>query len=190
MNIVITGASRGIGKALAEQYAAGGHTLFLCSRGETGLYAAMESLLLQFPQATIKGMPADVSDRSSAQKFASWVLEYAVPDVLINNAGNFIPGSINNEAEGVLEQMMLSNLYSAYHVTRTFLSAMMEKRSGYIFNMCSIAGLQAYPNGGAYSISKFALIGFSKNLRRELMEYGIKVTAVIPAAALHRLCLF
>ncbi|KIC94754.1 SDR family oxidoreductase [Flavihumibacter solisilvae] len=183
MNIVITGASKGIGKALAEQYAAGGHTLFLCSRGETGLYSAMESLLRQFPQATIKGRPADVSDRASAEEFVSWVLESAVPDILINNAGNFIPGSIYNEAEGVLEQMMLSNLYSAYHVTRAFLPAMMEKRSGYIFNMCSIASIKAYSNGGAYSISKHALLGFSRNLREELKPYNIKVSAVMPGAA-------
>jgi short-subunit dehydrogenase len=60
---------------------------------------------------------------------------------------------------------------------------MMERKTGHIFNMCSIASLQAYKNGGAYSISKFALLGFSKNLREEMKPYGIKVTAVIPGAA-------
>jgi short-subunit dehydrogenase len=60
---------------------------------------------------------------------------------------------------------------------------MMARKSGHIFNMCSIASLKAYANGGAYSISKFALYGFSKNLREEMMPHGIKVTAVIPGAA-------
>ncbi len=60
---------------------------------------------------------------------------------------------------------------------------MMEQKTGHIFNMCSIASLKAYPNGGAYGISKFALAGFSKNLREEMKSYGIKVSAVYPGAA-------
>ena len=78
---------------------------------------------------------------------------------------------------------MAVNLYSAYHVTRSVISQMMEQKSGHIFNMCSIASLKAYPNGGAYSISKYALAGFSTNLREEMKPHGIKVTAVYPGAA-------
>jgi len=103
-------------------------------------------------------------------------------DILINNAGSFLPGSIYTEKDGVFETMMETNLNSAYHLTRTVLPAMMEAKSGHIFNMCSIASLAAYKNGGSYSISKFALLGFSKNLREELKSYNIKVTAVIPGA--------
>ncbi len=76
------------------------------------------------------------------------------------------------------------NLYSAYHLTRALLPLMMESRQGHIFNMCSIASHNAYANGGAYSISKFALLGFSKNLREEMKPYGIKVTAVSPGATM------
>jgi short-subunit dehydrogenase len=97
--------------------------------------------------------------------------------------GSFIPGSIYNEAAGALEEMIQTNLYSAYHLTRVLLPAMMKRKSGHIFNMCSIASLQAYNNGGAYSISKFALHGFSSNLREELKPYNIKVTGVFPGAA-------
>ena len=79
--------------------------------------------------------------------------------------------------------MIEVNLYSAYHLTRVLLPAMMKQKSGHIFNICSIASLQAYPNGGSYSISKFALAGFSKNLREEMKPHGIKVTAVYPGAA-------
>jgi short-subunit dehydrogenase len=79
--------------------------------------------------------------------------------------------------------MIAVNLYSAYHLTRALLPGMMERKQGHIFNMCSIASLKAYSNGGAYSISKFALLGFSRNLREEMMPYNIKVTAVIPGAA-------
>ncbi|HEV9037650.1 MAG TPA: SDR family oxidoreductase, partial [Puia sp.] len=95
----------------------------------------------------------------------------------------FIPGSVYNEKDGVLETLMTVNLYSAYYLTRQLLPSMMTRRSGHIFNICSVASLQAYPNGGAYSISKYALAGFSANLREEMKSYGIKVTTVYPGAA-------
>ena len=101
---------------------------------------------------------------------------------MINNAGSFLPGNIHTEKEGVFEKMLQTNLHSAYYLTRTVLPKMMEAKNGHIFNMCSIASLAAYENGGSYSISKFALLGFTKNLRQELKSYNIKVTAVIPGA--------
>jgi short-subunit dehydrogenase len=184
MNIVITGASKGIGKAIAEIFAANGHNLFLCSRGEVALYKTVEELMTRFPAVTIKAKPVDLSKKEEAIAFANWCLSFAVPDILINNAGLFEPGSVYNEPDGTLENQLATNLMSAYHLTRTVLPPMMERRSGHIFNMCSIASLNAYANGGAYSISKFALYGFSKNLREEMKPHGIKVTSVHPGAVL------
>jgi short-subunit dehydrogenase len=184
MNVVITGASRGLGKAIAERFAANGHSLYLCSRNELALYKAMEELTLKYPAVTIRAKPFDLALKKNAKAFGSWVLSGAnAIDVLVNNAGQFLPGSIYNEEEGVLEKMIEVNLYSAYHLSRVLLPPMMEQQSGHIFNLCSIASLQAYSNGGSYSISKFALAGFSKNLREEMKPYGIKVTAVYPGAA-------
>jgi short-subunit dehydrogenase len=184
MNVIITGASKGIGKAIAEIFAANGHHLFMCSRGEVALYKTMEEMMTQYPSAIIKAKPFDLSRKEEAKAFGAWCLEYGVPDVLVNNAGLFEPGSVHNEPEGVLESQLAVNLYSAYHVTRAVLPWMIEKRSGHIFNMCSIASLHAYTNGGAYSVSKFALYGFSKNLREEMKPYGIKVTSVHPGAVM------
>lgn len=184
MNIVITGASKGFGRAMAEIFAANGHHLFLCSRNEIALYKAMEELLTRYPAIKIKAKARDLSKKAEAIEFGEWVLNNAYNvDVLINNAGRFIPGSICEEAEGVLEEMIHTNLYSAYHLTRTLLPAMRARKSGHIFNICSVAAIKAYENGGAYSISKFALNGFSKNLREELKPHHIKVTAVFPGAA-------
>jgi short-subunit dehydrogenase len=183
MNIVITGASKGFGKAIAEQFAAEGHSIFICSRGEASLYQTQQELLTRFPDAAIRAMPANMGDKAQVQAFANWVLASGVPDILVNNAGQFIPGSIHNEADGVLEEMLTMNLHSAYWLTRALLPAMMEKRNGHIFNICSIASLHAYPNGGSYGISKYALLGFSRNLREEMKPYGLKVTAVMPGAA-------
>jgi len=183
MNVVITGASKGIGKAIATTFAANGYDLYLCSRNEVALYKAVEALQTGFPSITIKAKAFDLSTQAKA--FGKWILDAGiVPDIMVNNAGLFEPGSVYNEPESILESQMDTNLYSAYHLTRTLLPKMMEARSGHIFNICSIASLQAYTNGGAYSISKFAMDGFSKNLREEMKAFNIKVTAVYPGAVL------
>jgi short-subunit dehydrogenase len=184
MNVVITGASRGIGKAIAEIFAANGHNLYLCSLSEVRLYGTMDELTTTYPGITIKAKPFDLRKKIQAQAFGDWCLQNAsTVDALVNNAGSFTGGNVYNEEDGSLEEMIETNLYSAYHLTRILLPAMMKRKSGHIFNMCSIAGLKAYPNGGSYSISKFALHGFSINLREELKPYNIKVTTVFPGAA-------
>lgn len=184
MNSIITGASRGLGKAIAGQFAAAGYDLILSSRDAVVLEAAVRELRDRYPAITIRSKAADLSDKKQAQGLGRWVLESGVTtDVLVNNAGQFISGSLSSEADGVLEQLIAVNLYSAYHLTRALLPAMMARRTGHIFNICSIASLKAYPHGGAYGISKFALAGFSANLREEMKEYGIKVTSVYPGAA-------
>ena len=183
MVAVITGASRGIGKAVAAIFALHGFDLLLCSKSEAPLLQTVEELKATYPTISIDAKALDLGIKEQAEMFADWVLNNAETiDVLVNNAGTFLPGNISDEEEGTLEAMINVNLYSAYWVTRKLLPKMMGEKSGHIFNMCSIAGLQAYPNGGSYSISKFALLGFSKNLRRELMPHGIKVTAVNPGA--------
>jgi short-subunit dehydrogenase len=181
MNIVITGAARGIGKAIAEKFAAEGNTLFLCARNGLTLEETATKLQRQF-SCTINSMVADLSLKTNADAFGDFCLQKAVPDILINNAGGYIPGSILEEADGSLETMMNNNLYSAYYLTRKLTPQMVKKGSGYIFNICSIASLQAYNNGGSYSISKFAMNGFSQNLRHELKSSGVKVTTVFPGA--------
>jgi short-subunit dehydrogenase len=184
MNAVITGASRGIGKATARIFALHGYDLYLTSRNEQKLLGTIEELKTDFPNVSVDGKAFNLGSKQEAQLFGEWVsTEAETIDVLVNNAGNFIQGNVSDEPEGALEEMMQVNVYSAYHLTRTLLPKMMQLKSGHIFTLCSIASLGAYPNGGSYSISKFALLGFTKNLRRELQPHGIKVTAIIPGAA-------
>lgn len=182
MDVVITGASRGLGKAVAEIFAENGHNLYLTALHETRLYKAMEELLNKYPAITIKAKPFDLSKKEQAQAFGQWCLKNCSPAILVNNAGNFTGANVYNEEEGALEEMIETNLYSAYHLTRVIVPTMIEKKSGHIFNISSIAGLKAYPGGGSYSISKFALRGFSVNLREELKSYNVKVTTVFPGA--------
>jgi NADP-dependent 3-hydroxy acid dehydrogenase YdfG len=185
MVILITGASRGIGHAIAETFAADGqaHTLLLVARQPEGLEKSALDLQERFPAVRLLHRAANLANKAEVQQLATWALQEAgAPDVLVNNAGYFLPGSVHNEAEDTLETLMATNLYSAYHLTRALLPGMMERCSGHVFNICSIASLKAYPNGGSYSISKFALYGFGQNLREEMKPYGIKVTNVMPGA--------
>ena len=183
MNCIVTGASRGLGRAIAECFAAAGYDLVLASRDPEALGAAAGELAEKYPAVHIRWKAADLGRKEEAQELGRWVLEAGAPvDVLVNNAGQFIYGSLFDEKDGVLERMMEVNLYSAYNLTKVILPDMMQRKAGHIFNMCSIASLKAYHHGGAYGISKYALAGFSANLREEMKPHGIKVTAVYPGA--------
>jgi len=182
MLVVITGASQGIGYSIAEAFAQAGHTLLICSKTEARLNTATSQLQEKYPTATIHCKVADLSKEEDCKLFGNWCLGFGTPSILINNAGFFLPGNLMDEKQGVLASQIEANVYSAYHTTRALLPSMVKLGAGHIINICSIASLQTYQQGGYYSISKFALDGFSKNLRVELKDKGIKVTGVYPGA--------
>jgi short-subunit dehydrogenase len=185
MNAIITGASKGIGKAIAEKLVLQNCNIAICARDEKQLQETKSQLQILNPAVAIFTMVADLSKKNEAQLFGKQCLEnFQTIDILINNAGSYMPGDITTEADGTIEKMIETNLYSAYHLSRIIVPKMQAQMSGHIFNMSSIAGLQAYKNGGAYSISKFALQGFSKNLREELKPYFVKVTTINPGATM------
>ncbi len=177
---VITGASRGIGKAIALKFIQEGFKTIVCSRSQDKL----DELSNEVQNDLLTTLAVDVSNDEDRKRFAAFVLAQGTPDVLVNNAGIFLMGQILNEEEGVLEKQMETNVYSAYHISKALLPEMMKTKSGHIFNMCSIASLQAYTSGSSYTISKFALLGFSKALREELKPHGIKVTSIMPGAVM------
>lgn len=182
-NLVISGATRGIGRATVFEFAAHGYNVFFCARTRGDVNALCEWLCGQYPNQKFVGEVVDCSKREEINGWAKSVLgQLDTLDVLVNNAGVYIPGNVVDEAEGNLEVMLQANLMSAYNLSRALLPRMLEQGFGHIFNVCSIAGLKAYPGGGSYSISKYALLGFNDNLRYELMDKRIKVTAVIPGA--------
>lgn len=184
MNVVITGASRGIGKAIGEIFGAERNTLFLCARNNIRLEETVAKLQHRYPSAVIHSMAADLSEKKATDTFGDLCLSHGAPDILINNAGEFEAGNVLEEKEGSLESMMNNNLYSAYRLTRKLVPHMIKNGSGHVFNICSVASLSAYEGGGGYSISKYALRGFNENLRQELKTKGIKVTGVYPGAVL------
>lgn len=183
MNVIITGATKGMGRAISEQFAAAGYNIVACARTEKDLHEMKTDFVSRFPDVTVATKVVNLSDEEQVKGFGKWILDSKIiPDVLVNNAGYFVPGTIHNEEDGTIEKMMQVNVYCAYHLCRMLLPAMMERKQGHIFNICSIAAFQPLPNVGSYGISKFALLGLTKHLREEMKPYGVKVTAVLPGA--------
>jgi len=183
--VLITGITKGIGRALAELFAQEGFHIAGCARNEKELNAFKAELWNKYENQRFLLASVDVSDKVAVQAFASDVLtEFETIDILINNAGIFIPGTILDEEDGSFEKQLNTNLASAYHLTREIVPTMKKRKYGYVFNICSTASIRAYPNGGSYCISKFAMLGMTKVLREELKEHGVKVTAVMPGATL------
>jgi short-subunit dehydrogenase len=179
---VITGGTKGIGRAIVEKFASEKFEIATCSRKKSDL-SELKSYLESTYSIKAHVFTADMSVRSNVNAFTEFLSALKTPvDVLVNNAGFFAPGLVTEEKEGTLESMIDANVYSAYYTTRGLVAGMKARKSGHIFTMCSIASIKAYPNGGSYSISKFALLGFTKVLREELKDSGIRVTAVLPGA--------
>ena len=183
--LVITGGTKGIGLAVIKQFASAGFDIITCSRSAERLATLKKNLTNEFPGIEVQVKKTDLTNKNDTFEFISFVKSFKrIPDVLINNAGLFFPGSVTDEPEGNLELLMQLNMYSAYHITRGLIKDMIARKSGHIFNICSTASITAYSNGGAYSISKFALYGMTKVLREEMKPFNIRVTAILPGATL------
>jgi short-subunit dehydrogenase len=181
--IVVTGGTKGIGRAVIEKFAENGFDIATCARNNDELEELKREVSKKNPSIQVYYRKTDMAVTKEVKAFTDFVntLNRQV-DVLVNNAGYFIPGEITTEPEGTLESMINANLYSAYHTTRGLAEGMKSARSSHVFNICSIASIKAYANGGSYAISKFAMLGFSKCLREELKTFNIRVTAVMPGA--------
>ena len=182
---VVTGGSQGIGKSLIRKLAEEGFGIATCARNAEPLEELRQELQARHLDIPLMYRAVDVSKKEDSILFAQAVREMSVPvAMLVNNAGVFIPGQIHTEEEGVFEQTLHTNVFSAYYLTRALVGDMIAHRTGHIFNVCSTASITANANGGSYCVSKFALLGMSKVLREELKPHGIRVTSVLPGATL------
>lgn len=179
-NAIVTGATKGIGRALVERFAQEGYNVAFCARTAADVDAFAKELRSQYTVEVIAQV-IDMSQKEAVKNFAQTVLQtWQQVDVLVNNAGVFIPCELTDpNTEGAFESMLNLNLLSAYYLTQQVLPSMLERGSGHVFNMCSIASIMPY---GAYAVSKHALLGFSRVLREEVKEKGVRVTAVMPGA--------
>ncbi|MDQ3140684.1 MAG: SDR family oxidoreductase [Bacteroidota bacterium] len=183
MKALITGASKGIGRAISLSLVKEGIDVLIHSRSLEDLDQLKQELLDINTKVIVICVASDISKTQGVDLvFAELERNTFYPDILINNAGIFLQGTIKDEPEGQLQTLLDINLLSAYHLTRKIIPSMILKKAGYIFNICSVASLFAYSGGSSYGISKFALLGFSKYLREELKNEGIKVCSIIPGA--------
>ena len=184
MNLVITGGTKGIGRAAIELFASKGFNIITCSRHEDELNYLEEIMHSKYPSIEIHTMVCDMGDKTSVLGFADFIhAKFSTIEVLVHNAGLFFPGTVETEADGTFETLMNLNIGGSYHLTRALIKKIKMTPGAHIFTMCSTASIKGYLNGGSYCISKFALLGMTKVLREELKNENVKVTAMISGAA-------
>ncbi len=180
--VLVTGASQGIGAAVAAQFASTTHAkLALVARNAGNLKVVADRCRV------LGGDPrffrCDLTqDREVDSLMNNLVSQMGVPDVVVNNAGLFRPGSVRDTDVGDFRHQIDSNLISAYAVTHALIAPMMDRGSGHVFFMASVAAVRGYPSGAAYCAAKHGVLGLARALREETKEAGIRVTAVIPGA--------
>jgi len=182
--VLITGASQGLGAAIAEAFAERYRTdarLVLVARSEDGL--AETAARCQSLGATADVFSCDVTDDAAVDSLARRVEAQAgTPDVLVNNAGRFVPGGLAETTPAAFREMLDVNLTSAFLVTRAFLPAMVARGSGRVLMMGSVASVRGYPGGVAYGAAKHGLLGLARSLREETKGSGVGITTLLPGA--------
>ncbi|MEM6286858.1 MAG: SDR family oxidoreductase [Bacteroidota bacterium] len=186
LTVLVTGASQGIGAAVALAFAErlqDGVSLALVSRTEAALDEVADACRALGAEAAV--CLCDVTDATAVERLGADVLDrLGAPDVLVNNAGRFEPGGFLETTPEALRQQIEVNAVSAFLVTQAFLPAMLERRSGRVLMMGSVASVRGYAGGVAYGAAKHALLGLARSLREETRGTGVGVTTLLPGATL------
>lgn len=180
--IVVTGASQGIGAAIARAFASAGiGPLALVARNARNLERVAASCRKLGVRA--ETLPCDVGDADQVATMAAAVLKkFKRVDVLINNAGQYLGKSFVDYSVEEFDNQIAANLRSVFLVSREFVPAMVERGRGDVFNMGSIASFVGLEGGTGYCASKFGVLGLSRVMREELKTKGVRVTCVMPGA--------
>ncbi|GAA4210063.1 3-oxoacyl-ACP reductase FabG [Pedobacter jeongneungensis] len=181
MKAVITGATKGIGRAISLKLAQNGYDLILVARGEDDLNA-LKHELTPYRNAVVIHQ-ADCSVKEEVYAFLnSTVIDFSNVTVLVNNVGIFLPGSLLDEADEIFEKQQHLNLNAGYYISKFFGKKMRSAKQGHIFNICSVASKAPVKNGGSYSVTKAAMLSLNHVLRQELAPHNVKVTAFLPGS--------
>jgi len=185
MNILITGATKGIGKAVALEMAKANHSLALCARNEKELENLKDELLATNSKIEILTSKTDCSVKQEVATFADKAIaKFKNIDVLVNNVGVFSPSPILQENDDMLDFHFDINVVAPYILYKKIAPLMVKNNTGHIFNICSVASLQTIVGAGSYCVTKAALLSLNNIMREETKPYGVKVTAIIPGSTL------
>ena len=177
--VLITGASSGIGKQTAIEFAKSGSSIILVARRKNKL-EQVENELKKFNVNTLVCV-CDVSKKDQVVEMSKIVIaKFTSVDILVNNAGFAIYGSIFDLSIDEIESQMETNYFGMVYCTKNFLPLMLKKKSGHIVNVASVAASFGLPGIASYCASKFAMLGFSEGLKHELAGTGVGVTVVSP----------
>ena len=182
--VLITGASQGIGAAIAKVFAAElPCRLALVARNEKNLAKVAATCRKLRSGIAVETFLCDVSDEASVTALTANVIKrFGGVDVLINNAGKFVAKPFLDFSVAEFDGQIADNLRSLFLVSRAFVPGMVARGRGDVFNLGSIAGLIAYPGGTGYCAAKFGVTGLTKVMRSELKDKGVRVCAVLPGA--------
>ena len=179
---VVTGGSRGIGRAIVEALAGEGWRVFLCSRRQGSVDEAVAELAGRFG-GRVEGRAVDVRDQGEVDGFVAWVLERAGRiDCLVNNAGLVRFGPVDELTGEEWRDVVRTNLDGAFYFLRAVAPAMKRQGSGWILNVASLAAKNPFAGGAAYNASKFGLLGFSEAAMFDLRHDGVRVSCILPGS--------
>ncbi len=181
MKALITGATKGIGRAIAIKLWENGYDLVLAARNANELEILRNELLIT--GRTISVYPVDFSVKESVYQFLNQAdVEAGFIDVLVNNVGTFLPGSMLDEDDETFEKQQNLNVNAGYYSSKFLGKKMRAAGHGHIFNICSVASKAPVKNGGSYSVTKAAMLSLNHVLRQELAPHNVKVTAFLPGS--------
>ena len=179
---LVTGATKGIGRAIAEALVETGAQTYVTARAQAEITTTVEELSSIGP-GRVSGSVCDVRDyRSVKTLFADVAEKQGGLDILVNNAGVGIFSSVESMPPADFEAVLHTNLFGVFYCCHEAIPLMKRRGAGYIINISSLAGANPHPNMAAYNASKFALNGFSEALMQEIRHDGIKVSYIMPGS--------
>jgi 3-oxoacyl-[acyl-carrier protein] reductase len=175
---VVTGGTKGIGRGIAEALLGRGMRVVVGARTEGDVRGAEEEM-----GEGVRGVVCDVRDPGQCTALVEKAVSaFGGVDVLVNNAGVGIFRSVEELSAGQWDQVLETNLSGVFYCTKAAIPHLRERGGGWIINIGSLAGKNAFPGGAAYNASKFGLIGFSEALMQEVRHDGIRVTYIMPGS--------
>ena len=179
---LVTGGSRGIGRAVGEALLERGFRLYFCGRSPELVEAVQRELYIRFP-GRVDARLCDVRRQEEVEALVAWVMAAAGRlDVLVNNAGlgRFAP--VDEISGDDFREVIETNLLGAFYAIRSAAPAMKQRGEGWIFNIASLAAKNAFAGGAAYNASKFGLVGMSEAAMLDLRHFGIRMAAICPGS--------